>query len=153
MQIIERGCALLGYAPIGHLAFVVLATRVRPAATLPGGHMVRLVAESRWLQVPLQVWAAPQLQAQAQNCLRVRSFMTAAASHHAALSSQRMGLCTAMQHCTLLLYCVASQGFMMSVLLPVTIAMYLDRHAQSTAGFLHSVITLKQLSCHASGTW
>ncbi len=58
MQIIERGCALLGYAPIGHLAFVVLATRVRPAATLPGGHMVRLVAESRWLQIPLQVWAA-----------------------------------------------------------------------------------------------
>lgn len=53
-EIIERGCALLGYAPIGHLAFVVLATRVRPAATLPGGHMVRLVAESRWLQVPLQ---------------------------------------------------------------------------------------------------
>ncbi len=55
LQIIERGCALLGYAPIGHMAFVVLATRVRPAATLPGGHLVRLVAESRWLQVPLQV--------------------------------------------------------------------------------------------------
>ena len=37
------------------MAFVVLATRIRPAATLPGGHLVRLVAESRWLQVPLQV--------------------------------------------------------------------------------------------------
>ena len=104
MQIIERGCALLGYAPIGHLAFVVLATRVRPAATLPGGHLVRLVAESRWLQVPLQVWAAHQIQA--QNCLpdlSVQSFMTAAAVLHAALSSRRMGLLTAMQHCTLLL--------------------------------------------------
>lgn len=55
LQIIERGCALLGYAPIGLMAFVVLATRIRPAATLPGGHLVRLVAESRWLQVPLQV--------------------------------------------------------------------------------------------------
>ena len=80
MQIIERGCALLGYAPIGHLAFVVLSTRVRPAATLPGGHMVRLVAESRWLQIPLQVWAAHRLQP--QNCLlhlSMQSFMTAAA--------------------------------------------------------------------------
>ena len=55
MQVIERGCALLGYAPIGLMAFVILATRVRPAATLPGGHLVRLVAESRWLQVPLKV--------------------------------------------------------------------------------------------------
>lgn len=55
LQIVERGCALLGYAPIGLMAFVVLATRVRPAATLPGGHLVRLVADSRWLQVPLQV--------------------------------------------------------------------------------------------------
>ncbi len=33
---------------------VVLATRVRPAATLPGGHIVRLVVEHRWLQLPLQ---------------------------------------------------------------------------------------------------
>ena len=55
MQIIERGCALLGYIPVGHMAFVVVATRVRPAATLPGGHLVRLVADSRWLQIPLQV--------------------------------------------------------------------------------------------------
>lgn len=37
------------------MAFVILATRVRPAATLPGGHLVRLVADSRWLQIPLQV--------------------------------------------------------------------------------------------------
>ncbi|KAL3148494.1 hypothetical protein ABBQ38_013936 [Trebouxia sp. C0009 RCD-2024] len=53
-EVIERGCALLGYAPIGLMAFVILATRVRPAATLPGGHLVRLVADSRWLQIPLQ---------------------------------------------------------------------------------------------------
>ena len=57
VQIVDRGCALLGYAPIGPVAFVVLATRVRPAATLPGGHLVRLVADSKWLHVPLQVGA------------------------------------------------------------------------------------------------
>lgn len=56
-QVVDRGCALLGYAPIGPVAFVVLATRVRPAATLPGGHLVRLVADSKWLHVPLQVQA------------------------------------------------------------------------------------------------
>eukprot|EP00891_Asterochloris_glomerata_P005930 jgi/Astpho2/5930/Aster-02418 len=39
MQIVERGCALLGYVPIAGTAMVVLATRVRPAATLPGGHI------------------------------------------------------------------------------------------------------------------
>ena len=54
MQIVERGCALLGYVPIAGTAMVVLATRVRPAATLPGGHVVRLVVEHKWLQLPLQ---------------------------------------------------------------------------------------------------
>ena len=54
MQVLERGCALLGYVPIAGTAMVVLATRVRPAATLPGGHIVRLVVEHKWLQLPLQ---------------------------------------------------------------------------------------------------
>ena len=54
MQIVERGCALLGYVPIAGTAMLVLATRVRPAATLPGGHVVRLVVEHKWLQLPLQ---------------------------------------------------------------------------------------------------
>ncbi len=55
MQIMERGCALLGYAPIGNIGMLLLATRLRTAAVLPGGHAVRLVTESRWLQLPLQV--------------------------------------------------------------------------------------------------
>ena len=53
-QIVERGVALLGYAAIGSAGLVLLATRMRPAAVLPGGHVVRLVAESRWVTVPLQ---------------------------------------------------------------------------------------------------
>ena len=53
-QIVERGVALLGYAAIGSAGLVLLATRTRPAAVLPGGHVVRLVTESRWVTVPLQ---------------------------------------------------------------------------------------------------
>lgn len=51
----ERGCALLGYVPIGNIGMLLLATRLRNAATLPGGHIMRLVTESRWLQLPLPV--------------------------------------------------------------------------------------------------
>lgn len=46
--------ALLGYMAIGSAGLVLLATRTRPAAVLPGGHVVRLVTESRWVTVPLQ---------------------------------------------------------------------------------------------------
>ena len=55
LQILERGCALLGYAPIGNTGMLLLATRLRSAAVLPGGHTIRLVAESRWLQISLLV--------------------------------------------------------------------------------------------------
>ena len=54
-QILERGCALLGYAPVGNIGLLLLATRLRTAATLPGGHIVRLVTESRWMLLPLEV--------------------------------------------------------------------------------------------------
>ncbi|BDA46239.1 probable phosphoinositide phosphatase SAC9 [Coccomyxa sp. Obi] len=53
IEIMERGCALLGYVPIGNVGMLLLATRLRNAATLPGGHIMRLVTESRWMQIPL----------------------------------------------------------------------------------------------------
>lgn len=55
VQLLERGCALLGYASLGNLGMLLLATRLRTAAVLPGGHLIRLVAEHKWLQIPLQV--------------------------------------------------------------------------------------------------
>ena len=62
----ERGCALLGYAPVGNIGLLLMATRLRTAATLPGGHAVRLVTESRWMLIPLEVgrpaWAALNVQ-------------------------------------------------------------------------------------------
>ena len=52
---ITRGSALLGYVPVGNVGLVLLATRIRDVLTLPGGHVVKLVVESKWFTVPLQV--------------------------------------------------------------------------------------------------
>jgi hypothetical protein len=50
-----RGSALLGYVPVGNVGLVLLATRIRDVLTLPGGHVVKLVVESKWYTVPLEV--------------------------------------------------------------------------------------------------
>ena len=52
---IMRGSALLGYVPVGNVGLVLLATRIRDVLTLPGGHVVKLVVESKWYTVPLEV--------------------------------------------------------------------------------------------------
>ena len=52
---IVRASALLGYVPVGNMGLVLLATRIRDVLTLPGGHVVKLVVESKWFTVPLQV--------------------------------------------------------------------------------------------------
>ena len=49
-----RASALLGYVPVGNMGLVLLATRIRDVLTLPGGHVVKLVVESKWFTVPLQ---------------------------------------------------------------------------------------------------
>lgn len=54
-EVAQRGCALLGYVAAGGTAGVLLATRVRKKATLPGGHAVYLVTDSQWVLIPLQV--------------------------------------------------------------------------------------------------
>ncbi|PSC67092.1 putative phosphoinositide phosphatase SAC9 isoform X1, partial [Micractinium conductrix] len=57
-EVVERGYALLGYAVAGPAAGVLLATRVRDKALLPGGHTVYAVTDSQWTSVPLQNEAA-----------------------------------------------------------------------------------------------
>ena len=52
-EIIERGYALLGYAVVGTTAGILLATRVRDKGTLPGGHSIHLITDSKWVLVPL----------------------------------------------------------------------------------------------------
>ena len=54
-EVAERGYALLGYAAAGPQAGLLLATRVREKAVLPGGHVVYAVTDSSWAMVPLQV--------------------------------------------------------------------------------------------------
>ena len=58
-QVVERGAAILGYALLGHMALLVMAVRVRTAATLPGGHAVRCVTDSKWISIPCKVCACP----------------------------------------------------------------------------------------------
>ncbi|KAL4443884.1 hypothetical protein ABPG75_011621 [Micractinium tetrahymenae] len=57
-EVVERGYALLGYAVAGPTAGLLLATRVREKAVLPGGHTVYAVTDSQWTLVPLQNEAA-----------------------------------------------------------------------------------------------
>ena len=54
MQIRERACAVLGYMPLGSAAMLLLCLRSRPSVTLPGGHVVHTVMESKWTHIPLQ---------------------------------------------------------------------------------------------------
>jgi hypothetical protein len=54
----ERGSALLGYVVAGPCAGVLLATRSKQKAMLPGGHTVYVVTDSQWVIVPLLVSAA-----------------------------------------------------------------------------------------------
>jgi hypothetical protein len=51
----------LGYAALNDVALMLLATRVRVAVTLPGGHQIMTVSESQWMRVPLQGSPPPPL--------------------------------------------------------------------------------------------
>mmetsp|Transcript_40468 Transcript_40468/g.72680 ORF Transcript_40468/g.72680 Transcript_40468/m.72680 type:complete len:334 (-) Transcript_40468:869-1870(-) len=54
LDVRARACAILGYAALNDVALMLLATRVRVAVTLPGGHQIMTVSESQWMRVPLQ---------------------------------------------------------------------------------------------------
>ena len=49
---------MLGYVLLGHVALLVMATRVRQAAVLPGGHVVRCVTDSKWIPLSVKVLVA-----------------------------------------------------------------------------------------------
>lgn len=52
-ETIERGYALLGYAVVGSMAGILLASRVKDKGTLPGGHSIYLITENTWVMVQL----------------------------------------------------------------------------------------------------
>ena len=58
-EVFQRAATLLGYAAVGSTAGILLATRLRKKAELPGGHAVYLVTESQWVLVSLQVNRQP----------------------------------------------------------------------------------------------
>mmetsp|Transcript_40321 Transcript_40321/g.114154 ORF Transcript_40321/g.114154 Transcript_40321/m.114154 type:complete len:819 (+) Transcript_40321:201-2657(+) len=54
LDVSVRASAFLGYAVLNEVACLLLATRVRPAMTMPGGHQILTVTESQWIKIPLQ---------------------------------------------------------------------------------------------------
>ena len=61
IQATLAGRAVLGLAPLpaAGVALLLIATRVRAAVTLPGGHDVQSVSEAVWVKVPVHVQAPP----------------------------------------------------------------------------------------------
>lgn len=59
----QRAAAVLGLAPLpaAGVAMLLLATRVRTAVVLPGGHDVFAVTEATWVKIPLRADAAASL--------------------------------------------------------------------------------------------
>lgn len=54
-----RGSALLGFVIAETLSGVLIAVHTVPKVTLPGGHIVHMVAEAQWVLTPLQRTARP----------------------------------------------------------------------------------------------
>lgn len=60
LQVLAHAKYVLGYVVLGPVALLLLAEAVRVSATLPGGHEIKTVTQSRWhrinLQVGLMIW-------------------------------------------------------------------------------------------------
>jgi hypothetical protein len=57
VELLAQGKVPLGYVVLGPVGLLLIAELVRVSATLPGGHEVKTIAQSRWHRIPLQVRA------------------------------------------------------------------------------------------------
>lgn len=64
------GRAILGYAALGNLALLLIATRLTAGVGLPGGGCVYTVAECQWIKIPLQN-AMPQGKGEVKNAIEL----------------------------------------------------------------------------------
>lgn len=55
VQIVAHAKSVLGYTVLGPVALLLVAEAVRVSAVLPGGHVIKTVAQSRWHKINLQV--------------------------------------------------------------------------------------------------
>jgi hypothetical protein len=55
VELLAQGKVVLGYVVLGPVGLLLIAELVRVSATLPGGHEVKTVAQSKWHRIPLQV--------------------------------------------------------------------------------------------------
>ena len=49
----ESGCAVLGFVVLAGWVLVLISRRTRVSMTLPGGHEVHTVTDSKWFRIPL----------------------------------------------------------------------------------------------------
>src|SRR5689334_10412518 len=55
LQILAHAKYVLGYVVLGPVALLLLAEAVRVSGTLPGGHDIKTVTQSKWHRITLQV--------------------------------------------------------------------------------------------------
>jgi len=55
LEPIAQGKAVLGYVVLGPVGLLLIAELARVSATLPGGHEIKTVSQSRWHRIQLQV--------------------------------------------------------------------------------------------------
>lgn len=54
VELLAQGKAVLGYVVLGPVALLLIAEMVRVSATLPGGHEIKTVSQSKWHRIQLQ---------------------------------------------------------------------------------------------------
>jgi hypothetical protein len=54
---LAAGKVVLGYVVLGPVALLLFAELVRVSATLPGGHEIKTVSQTKWHRIQLQVRA------------------------------------------------------------------------------------------------
>lgn len=55
LQVLAHAKYVLGYVVLGPVALLLLADAVRVSGTLPGGHEIKTVTQSKWHRINLQV--------------------------------------------------------------------------------------------------
>lgn len=55
VELLASGKVVLGYLVLGPVGLLLIAELVRVSATLPGGHEIKTVSQTRWHRILLQV--------------------------------------------------------------------------------------------------
>lgn len=81
-EVAARGSVLLGFTATDSVAGLLIATRLKDKATLPGGHVVYLVAEAQWALLPLATMPSPSAVSAEQEFWRALQQYSVAGAHY-----------------------------------------------------------------------